>query len=71
MTPSGLNSDTTTSKVRLFDLDRLSVSASTGGSGYRCQVCGDEVAFDSLAACCRCSDECYGSGWSDRNARFG
>ena len=26
---------------------------------YRCQGCGSELAFDALAALCRCSDECY------------
>jgi len=26
---------------------------------YRCAGCGDEIAHDSLAVSCRCSEECY------------
>ena len=26
---------------------------------YRCPGCGDEIAHDSLAVSCRCSEECY------------
>jgi len=33
-------------------------------SAYRCQCCGCEVAFDSLAACCECTEESYAERWS-------
>ena len=43
----------------LFDVNRLPPSANRLAPTYRCQGCGDEVVYDSLAACCRCCDECY------------
>ena len=37
-----------------------SFDASAPRSGvYRCRCCGEEITFDSLAADCRCSEECY------------
>lgn len=42
----------------LFD----AVLGREGGStraSYKCAGCGDDITFDSLAATCRCSQECY------------
>lgn len=56
------DSDTIASKTYLFDMDRASAATSVHVTAYRCRACGDEVAYDSLAACCRCSEECYADG---------
>jgi hypothetical protein len=36
---------------------------------YRCQCCGADVTYDSLAACCECSEESYVERWSAPNLR--
>ena len=40
---------------------------------YCCPSCGQQIAFDSLAASCRCIDECYADaaiGAADRLRTF-
>jgi len=45
--------------TRLFDASFSCDEAPARAGVYRCRCCGEEIAFDSLAADCRCSDECY------------
>ena len=66
----GPNAETAASKTPFFDVERLCASTTNGASSYRCQGCGEEVAFDSLAASCRCIDECYWDIRSEPNSRF-
>ncbi len=46
---------------RLFDAVRHGGQAPAKRTVYRCAGCGEEIAFDALAASCRCADECYGA----------
>jgi len=48
------------SASRLFDAvySHDTAPAPRGGI-YRCMCCGEEIAFDSLVADCRCSEECF------------
>jgi hypothetical protein len=52
------------SKPPLFNLDDIPAPTTRRTAVYRCAGCGSEVAFDSLAAMCRCSEECYADDWS-------
>ena len=48
----------------LFDVTRIADMRGIRTGAYRCQCCGADVAYDSLAACCQCSDEFYVDRWA-------
>lgn len=60
----GLSTSTTDrflSEAELSYVGRAASSVHRRAAAYRCPICGDEEVFDSLAACCRCCEECYGA----------
>jgi uncharacterized protein (DUF983 family) len=63
--------DRSTSKTHLLAAKRRPASMNRRAAAYRCPACGDEETYDSLAACCRCCDECYADNSSSTTAQSG
>ncbi len=58
-----LNSATLRPVTRgLFDAVLGRDRKSQASGAYCCVGCGEEITFDSLAATCSCSQECYSAG---------
>ncbi len=59
----GTNSRSLDSNGHFSNVSAIPASPTRRAAVYRCSGCGNEVAYDALAALCQCSDECYGDAW--------